>query len=403
MKEKEHVEGFAPQVAWVTRGGDEELEERLDRPADVGSDHRHDVREVDQVVARSAGAHQPVGERRPLGEGDAAVPAHDGVPLAGRAHGARDRRRGRGGDAEDSRALQGVRRERARDARRRRHQERQREVRRRVAHVLDRGADGRRPRAAGRHVAQPRAELREGVRDPVPGPRQDAAARLDDVVGRVDAADRRRDHDARRRQRSRAAAERRAVSGRDRADSARQLEGDRAAEGRGDSRRADGEGRAREARRERRELARLEVRRVGAARRAAAARDRARRIIEKAQVFSARRDTREKAAIPLADLATRVPDAARGDSAQPARARARSSARSTRARRTRGRSSRPRWKAGRASSSRRWCGSAECEAAIKAETQATLRNIPLGSARVAGQCVKCNGSAQVRPWFAKAY
>src|SRR5688572_13277440 len=29
MKEKEHVEGFAPQVAWVTRGGDEELAERL--------------------------------------------------------------------------------------------------------------------------------------------------------------------------------------------------------------------------------------------------------------------------------------------------------------------------------------------------------------------------------------
>src|SRR6186713_892534 len=29
MKEKEHIEGFAPQVAWVTRGGDEELEEKL--------------------------------------------------------------------------------------------------------------------------------------------------------------------------------------------------------------------------------------------------------------------------------------------------------------------------------------------------------------------------------------
>src|SRR5690242_16372838 len=29
LREKEHVEGFAPQVAWVTRGGDEELEERL--------------------------------------------------------------------------------------------------------------------------------------------------------------------------------------------------------------------------------------------------------------------------------------------------------------------------------------------------------------------------------------
>src|SRR3954452_8074425 len=29
MREKEHVEGFAPQVAWVTRGGEEELTERL--------------------------------------------------------------------------------------------------------------------------------------------------------------------------------------------------------------------------------------------------------------------------------------------------------------------------------------------------------------------------------------
>ena len=29
MKEAEHVEGFAPQVAWVTQGGTEELEERL--------------------------------------------------------------------------------------------------------------------------------------------------------------------------------------------------------------------------------------------------------------------------------------------------------------------------------------------------------------------------------------
>src|SRR5262249_57765565 len=29
MREKEHVEGFAPQVAWVTKGGDEELEEKL--------------------------------------------------------------------------------------------------------------------------------------------------------------------------------------------------------------------------------------------------------------------------------------------------------------------------------------------------------------------------------------
>ncbi len=29
LKEAEHVEGFAPEVAWVTRGGDEELQEPL--------------------------------------------------------------------------------------------------------------------------------------------------------------------------------------------------------------------------------------------------------------------------------------------------------------------------------------------------------------------------------------
>ena len=29
LQEAEHVEGFAPQVAWVTKGGTEDLEERL--------------------------------------------------------------------------------------------------------------------------------------------------------------------------------------------------------------------------------------------------------------------------------------------------------------------------------------------------------------------------------------
>ncbi|HEV3483921.1 MAG TPA: His/Gly/Thr/Pro-type tRNA ligase C-terminal domain-containing protein [Vicinamibacterales bacterium] len=50
-----------------------------------------------------------------------------------------------------------------------------------------------------------------------------------------------------------------------------------------------------------------------------------------------------------------------------------------------------------------WCGSAECEAQIKAETQATLRNIPFGSERVEGTCVKCGRSSTVQAWFAKAY
>jgi prolyl-tRNA synthetase len=50
-----------------------------------------------------------------------------------------------------------------------------------------------------------------------------------------------------------------------------------------------------------------------------------------------------------------------------------------------------------------WCGAADCEAAIKAETQATVRNIPLGSPAVQGECVRCGAPASVRPWFAKSY
>jgi prolyl-tRNA synthetase len=51
-----------------------------------------------------------------------------------------------------------------------------------------------------------------------------------------------------------------------------------------------------------------------------------------------------------------------------------------------------------------WCGSATCEAAIKAETQATIRNIPFTSAPPAGtRCLKCNGEATAHAWFAKSY
>jgi prolyl-tRNA synthetase len=50
-----------------------------------------------------------------------------------------------------------------------------------------------------------------------------------------------------------------------------------------------------------------------------------------------------------------------------------------------------------------WCGSAECEAQIKAETQATLRNIPFTGADVNGTCVKCGLPSPDDAWFAKAY
>jgi prolyl-tRNA synthetase len=50
-----------------------------------------------------------------------------------------------------------------------------------------------------------------------------------------------------------------------------------------------------------------------------------------------------------------------------------------------------------------WCGSLECEAQIKAETQATLRNIPFGSEKASTACIKCGRPASSEPWFAKAY
>jgi prolyl-tRNA synthetase len=51
-----------------------------------------------------------------------------------------------------------------------------------------------------------------------------------------------------------------------------------------------------------------------------------------------------------------------------------------------------------------WCGSATCEASIKTETQATIRNIPFASQPAAGKpCLTCGGPATVHAWFAKSY
>lgn len=51
-----------------------------------------------------------------------------------------------------------------------------------------------------------------------------------------------------------------------------------------------------------------------------------------------------------------------------------------------------------------WCGRASCEAEIKAETQATIRNIPFDGAPPEGQhCVKCGEPAGALAWFAKSY
>jgi prolyl-tRNA synthetase len=50
-----------------------------------------------------------------------------------------------------------------------------------------------------------------------------------------------------------------------------------------------------------------------------------------------------------------------------------------------------------------WCGAADCEAQIKTDTQATIRNMPLGSPVPAGTCIRCDANATAEAWFAKAY
>ena len=175
-KEKEHVEGFAPQVAWVTHGGDEELAEPLVvRPTSeviIGTMYakwiqswrdlpvlinqwanvvrwekvtRPFLRTTEFLWQEGHTAHETADEAqeetlkilalyKECAETELAMPVVDG-------------------QKSESEKFAGA-----------------------LADLLDRGADGRRPRAAGRHVAQPRAELRQGVRHPVPGARQDACS-----------------------------------------------------------------------------------------------------------------------------------------------------------------------------------------------------------------------------------
>jgi prolyl-tRNA synthetase len=124
--------------------------------------------------------------------------------------------------------------------------------------------------------------------------------------------------------------------------------------------------------------------------------------IEKSSVLVARRDTREKAPLPMEGLAGSV----RGllDQIQ----------RDLFARAVQFREERTQrvsdYDAFKAVMEGRpgfviapWCGSAECEAQIKTDTQATIRNMPMGVDVPAGRCVRCDNPARAEAWFAKAY
>ena len=50
-----------------------------------------------------------------------------------------------------------------------------------------------------------------------------------------------------------------------------------------------------------------------------------------------------------------------------------------------------------------WCGSADCEKQVNAETGATIRNIPFDSPDEAGACIVDGAPSERRVLFARAY
>ncbi len=124
--------------------------------------------------------------------------------------------------------------------------------------------------------------------------------------------------------------------------------------------------------------------------------------IEKSSVFAARRDTRAKQSLPMAGLAGRV-SALLQDIQDSMLARARAF-RDDHTSRTSSYDEFRQIMEGRPGFViAPWCESATCEAEIKAETQATVRNIPFGQETPNGPCLKCGKPAAVYAWFAKAY
>ncbi len=50
-----------------------------------------------------------------------------------------------------------------------------------------------------------------------------------------------------------------------------------------------------------------------------------------------------------------------------------------------------------------WCGRADCEQQIKEETKATVRNVPLEQTPGSGSCIHCGRSSTEKAYFARAY
>ncbi len=118
------------------------------------------------------------------------------------------------------------------------------------------------------------------------------------------------------------------------------------------------------------------------------------------QVTLARRDTGEKFPVPMADLAARVPGLLKDIQASLLRRATEFRDANTHEVSTWGElvevvadGFARAW----------WCGSAECEAKIKEETRATTRCIPFEQPGGTGKCVVCGAEAREQAIFARAY
>jgi prolyl-tRNA synthetase len=125
--------------------------------------------------------------------------------------------------------------------------------------------------------------------------------------------------------------------------------------------------------------------------------------IEKSQAVLVRRDTREKAFVPMAGLVDRVKTVL--DDIQAALLARALAFREQRTVRTTSYESFKEAMSGRPGFVvAPWCGDAACEATIKNDTQATLRNLPFSEGQPSSEtCICCDRPAIAWAWFAKAY
>jgi prolyl-tRNA synthetase len=127
--------------------------------------------------------------------------------------------------------------------------------------------------------------------------------------------------------------------------------------------------------------------------------------IEKSQVLIARRDTREKMGVPMDGLVARVLELL--DDVQASMLRKALAFRDEHTQRTGTYDEFKTLLEGRPGFVLApWCGDAACEAQIKTDTQATIRNIPMGPEGAVApgvRCVRCDSPAQYDVRFAKSY